>query len=190
MKNLLTVLLSITVACCAGMAAATQPKVRVTTNLGAIDLELYADKAPKTVKNFLAYVDTGTYNGTIFHRVIKGFMIQGGGFDRNLILRPTRSPIRNEADSGLTNAVGTIAMARTNLPDSASNQFFINTANNGFLDFQSKTPQGWGYTVFGKVTRGMDIVRKIEATPTRAVGRFQALPVNTITIKSISRLKK
>ena len=169
--------------------AAKETHVRISTSVGDIDLVLYADKAPVTVKNFLGYVDKGTYNGTIFHRVIKGFMIQGGGFDTKLVKRPTRDPIRNEADNGLKNQVGTIAMARTGIPDSATNQFFINTADNGFLDFKDKSVQGWGYAVFGKVTKGMDVVRKIESAPTRYYGPFQNLPSPAIVIKRVQRIK-
>ena len=169
--------------------AAKEPHVRISTSVGDIDLVLYADKAPVTVKNFLGYVDKGTYNGTIFHRVIKGFMIQGGGFDTKLVERPTRDPVRNEADNGLKNQVGTIAMARTGIPDSATNQFFINTADNGFLDFKDKSVQGWGYAVFGKVTKGMDVVRKIESAPTRYYGPFQNLPSPAIVIKRVQRIK-
>lgn len=161
----------------------------MSTSLGDIDLVLYADRAPVTVKNFLGYVDKGEYNGTIFHRVIKGFMIQGGGFDEKLRQRPTREPIRNEADNGLKNLTGTIAMARTGVPDSATNQFFINTADNGPLDFRDKSIEGWGYTVFGKVIKGMDVVRKIESSPTRYYGPFQNLPAATIMIKRVQRLK-
>lgn len=188
-KLILFLALAVTIGCSSATQAAKQTRVRMSTSLGNIDLVLYADKAPVTVKNFLAYVDKGSYNGTIFHRVIKGFMIQGGGFDKNLDKQPTRDPIRNEADNGLQNLTGTIAMARTGIPDSATNQFFINTADNGFLDFKDKSVQGWGYTVFGKVVKGMDVVRKIESSPTRYFGRFQNLPATTIIIKSIQRLK-
>jgi len=188
-KLVLFLALAVTIGCSPATQAAKQVKVRMSTSLGDIDIVLYSDKAPVTVKNFLGYVDKGEYNGTIFHRVIKGFMIQGGGFDQNLVRRPTRGPIRNEADNGLRNVTGTIAMARTGIPDSATNQFFINTADNGPLDFRDKTIQGWGYAVFGKVTRGMDVVRKIEATTTRFHGRFQNLPAPTIVIKRVQRLK-
>ena len=169
--------------------AAKETHVRISTSVGDIDLVLYADKAPVTVKNFLGYVDKGTYNGTIFHRVIKGFMIQGGGFNKDLVKRATRDPIRNEADNGVKNLAGTIAMARTGVPDSATNQFFINTADNGFLDFKEKSIQGWGYTVFGKVINGMGVVRKIESSPTRSYGPFQNLPTTPIVIKRVQRLK-
>lgn len=188
-KLVLFFALAVTFGCSPIAQAAKQAKVRISTSLGDIDLVLYADKAPKTVKNFLGYVDKGEYNGTIFHRVIKGFMIQGGGFDKSLHKRPTRNPISNEADNGLKNLAGTIAMARTGVPDSATNQFFINTADNAFLDFKEKTVQGWGYTVFGKVIKGMDVVRNIESSPTRYYGPFQNLPATTISIQRVQRLK-
>ena len=188
-KLILFLGLAATIGFSSATLAAKQTRVRMSTSLGNIELVLYADKAPVTVKNFLGYVDRGEYNGTIFHRVIKGFMIQGGGFDKNLDKRPTRNPIPNEADNGLKNLAGTIAMARTNVPDSATNQFFINTVDNGFLDFRDKSTQGWGYTVFGKVVKGMDVVRKIESSPTRYFGRFQNLPATTIVIKRVQRLK-
>ncbi|RMD82490.1 MAG: peptidyl-prolyl cis-trans isomerase [Candidatus Dadabacteria bacterium] len=168
--------------------AAEHPVVIMKTNLGTIEIELYPDKAPVTVKNFLDYVDSGFYDGTIFHRVIKNFMIQGGGYDTNKHRKPTRAPIKNEADNGLKNEVGTIAMARTSDPDSATAQFFINVRDNPFLDFQSKTPRGWGYAVFGRVVKGMDVVRKIENTPTKNEGGpFQNLPVEPVVIESIRR---
>lgn len=148
------------------------PRVRLQTNEGVIVLTLDAVKAPKTVENFLAYVKAGHYDGTIFHRVIKNFMIQGGGYDNDYQQKTTRSPINNEADNGLTNERGTIAMARTSDPNSATAQFFINVVNNNFLNFRSKTPQGWGYAVFGKVVEGMEIVDKIRAIPTGAGGPF------------------
>lgn len=170
-------------------ASSKQVLVRMETSLGNIDLELEPVKAPLTVKNFLGYVDKGDYNGTIFHRVISGFMIQGGGFDEKLSRRPQRAPIRNEADNGLKNLAGTIAMARTGDPHSASNQFFINTVDNEGLDYRSKTISGWGYTVFGKVIGGMDVVRKIESVHTVAYGRFANLPQPTVTIKRVVRIQ-
>ena len=166
-----------------------QTLVRITTSLGNIDLELNAGKAPTTVKNFLSYVDEGRYNGTIFHRVMKGFMIQGGGYDEKLLPRKERKPIHNEADNGLKNTVGTIAMARTNEPHSASNQFFVNTVDNATLDHQSKTPGGWGYAVFGHVIGGLDVVKAIESTTTRSYGPFQNLPAKPVMILKISRIK-
>jgi peptidyl-prolyl cis-trans isomerase B (cyclophilin B) len=152
------------------MAADSPAKVKLVTNQGDIVIELNAGAAPKTVENFLSYVKAGFYDGTIFHRVIKGFMIQGGGFDGNMKRKPTQPPIVNEADNGLSNRVGTIAMARTPDPHSASAQFFINVKDNDFLDHRGKTSQGWGYCVFGKVVSGMNVVRAIEniATTTRA----------------------
>ena len=188
-RLVLFLVLAITIGCSPAVLAAKETQVRISTSVGDIDLVLYADKAPVTVKNFLGYVDKGEYNGTIFHRVIKGFMIQGGGFDSKLDKRPTRDPIRNEADNGLKNRIGTIAMARTGIPDSATNQFFINTADNGFLDFKDKSVQGWGYAVFGKVIKGMDVVRKIESAPTRYYGPFQNLPSPAIVIKRVQRIK-
>lgn len=162
--------------------------VRMTTSKGNIDLELDAASAPVTVRNFLSYADKGKYDGTIFHRVISGFMIQGGGYDKKLQQRTEHKPIRNEADNGLKNTAGTIAMARTGEPHSASNQFFINTVDNAFLDHQDKTPRGWGYTVFGHVTSGMAVVKAIESTATRSYGPFQNLPVKPVTILKIRQL--
>lgn len=165
------------------------PKVEIKTNLGAIQIELYADQAPKTVENFLSYVNDDYYTGTIFHRVIAKFMIQGGGFDQNYTQKPTRQPVENEAANGLKNTLGTIAMARTNEPHSASSQFFINVANNDFLDYTAPTMQGYGYTVFGKVTAGMDVVNAIAGTPTGANGPFNRdVPQNMIVIESIKLL--
>jgi len=149
-----------------------RPRVRLETNRGTIVLALRPDKAPKTVANFLEYVRADHYDGTIFHRVIPGFMIQGGGFTPDFEEKPTREPIPNEADNGLHNGVGTVAMARTGRPHSATAQFFINVADNGALDFRSKTRRGWGYAVFGKVVDGMETVKAIAATPTGAAGPF------------------
>lgn len=159
-------------------------KVQLTTNYGAITLELDAEKAPLTVENFAAYVQAGHYNGTIFHRVIEDFVIQGGGFDRDMKEKPTRAPIRNEANNGLSNLLGTIAMARTPNPHSASAQFFINTNDNAFLDFSSETDDdGWGYCVFGKVVEGMDIVEQIEEVDTATRKGFQDVPVEAVIIE-------
>jgi len=155
-------------------AVAANPEVELKTNMGAITLELYADKAPKTVENFLQYVKDGFFKGTIFHRVINGFMVQGGGFTADFAQKKTRAPVQNEANNGLKNDIGTIAMARTSDPQSATAQFFINHKNNDFLNYTSPTPQGWGYTVFGKVTKGMDVVNKIAALETGAMGPFQS----------------
>ena len=166
------------------------PQVELKTNLGPITIELYPDKAPKTVENFLQYVDSGFYNGTIFHRVIKGFMIQGGGFDRSYRQKPTSAPIKNEANNGLKNEIGTLAMARTNDPDSATAQFFINVANNQFLNFTAPNIQGYGYCVFGKVVKGMDIVNQIAAKSTGPGGPFPTdVPQQQIVIESAAVLK-
>ncbi len=158
------------------------PLVKLETSMGDIVLELYPDKAPATVANFLQYVKDGFYNGTIFHRVINGFMIQGGGFDAQMNQKSTRPPIKNEADNGLANEPYTIAMARTMDPDSATAQFFINVANNQALNFKSKTPQGWGYAVFGKVVKGKEVVDKIKAVTTANKGMHQNVPVEPVTI--------
>ena len=154
----------------------SQPRVHLETSLGVIILELDPKAAPKTVENFLAYIRDGFYNGTIFHRVIKGFMIQGGGLSADMQRKPTSTPIRNEADNGLKNRRGTVAMARTNQPHSATSQFFINTVDNGFLDHKNKSPRGWGYCVFGKVVGGMDVVDSIEGLPTTSKGGRKDVP--------------
>jgi len=162
---------------------AQKPKVQLTTSLGTIVLQLDAKRAPKTVANFLRYVREGFYKGTIFHRVISNFMLQGGGFDTKRKKKKTHDPIQNEADNGLKNAVGTVAMARTGDPHSASAQFFINVKNNSFLNFRSKNQRGWGYTVFGKVIKGMDVVKKIKAVPVRNEGGpFANMPVTPVVI--------
>ena len=153
-------------ACLLTVPAWAQPTVQINTSAGAIVVELDSEKAPKTVDNFLAYVKSGHYSGTIFHRVIRRFMIQGGGMTPDLKEKPTRAPIVNEADNGLKNTAGTIAMARTADPHSASAQFFINVADNAFLDHTAKDGRGWGYAVFGRVTQGMDVVEKISRSPT------------------------
>src|SRR5688572_10915557 len=159
------------------------PTVALDTNHGRIVLELYADKAPKTVENFVEYVKAGFFDGTLFHRVIPGFMIQGGGFDGQQKQKPTRAPIQNEADNGAGNDRGTIAMARTGDPHSATAQFFINLKDNTFLNHTGKNPQGWGYTVFGKVTEGMDVVDKIAKVKT-APGRIsEAVPAEAVVIE-------
>jgi len=155
------------------------------TNKGDIKIELDFDKAPVTAKNFEQYVKDGFYDGVIFHRVIKGFMIQGGGMDENMNEKETRDPIQNEASNGLPNEKYTIAMARTGDPNSATSQFFINTADNAFLDFKNKTPQGYGYAVFGKVTSGMDVVQQISKTPTATRGFHQNVPVKPVIIKRV-----
>lgn len=172
----------------AGAARAENPRVVVETSHGDIELELYADKAPKTVRNFLQYVDDGFYAGTIFHRVIPSFMIQGGGFTSDFQRKDTRSPVSNEADNGIPNQRGSIAMARTSDPHSATSQFFINTVDNAFLNFTARNARGWGYTVFGKVTKGMDTVDRISALPTSAAGPFgRDVPRETVVIKNVVR---
>ncbi len=172
--------LALAVGLCFASAVQAQ-KVKLTTNLGDIVVELDAAKAPKTVENFLGYVKSGHYKGTIFHRVIDNFMIQGGGFTADLAQKPTRAPIPLESRNGLTNDRGTIAMARTSVPDSATAQFFINLKDNGFLN-AANAADGNGYTVFGKVVAGMDVVDKIRALPTQAKGPHQNLPVQAVTI--------
>jgi peptidyl-prolyl cis-trans isomerase A (cyclophilin A)/peptidyl-prolyl cis-trans isomerase B (cyclophilin B) len=165
-------------------ALAADPQVDLKTNLGTIRLELYPGKAPKTVENFLQYVKDGHFNGTIFHRVIDGFMIQGGGFDKGYKQKPTRAPIENEAKNGLKNDLGTVAMARTSAPHSASSQFFINGKNNDFLN-AANAQDGWGYTVFGKVVSGMDVVTKISKSPTGPGGPFPTdAPREMVVIES------
>ncbi|MEO6699542.1 MAG: peptidylprolyl isomerase [Paraperlucidibaca sp.] len=159
-------------------------KVALNTNYGRIVLELNAEKAPKTVANFVEYVTSGHYTGTIFHRVIDGFMVQGGGFDEKMKQKPTNAPIQNEADNGLTNDIGTVAMARTNDPHSASAQFFINVGNNGFLNHSGKNSQGWGYAVFAKVSEGMDVVNKIKDVATGTTGGHQDVPRDGVVIES------
>lgn len=155
--------------------------VILTTNHGKITLELDAEKAPKTVENFLAYVNSGHYDGTIFHRVIDGFMIQGGGFEPGMKQKPTNDPVTNEAKNGLKNEPYTVAMARTSDPHSASAQFFINIKNNGFLDYPGQ--DGWGYCVFGKIVEGMDVVDKIKAVKTTRTGMFADVPVDNVVIE-------
>ncbi|MEC5217648.1 peptidyl-prolyl cis-trans isomerase B (cyclophilin B) [Actimicrobium sp. GrIS 1.19] len=158
--------------------------VIITTNHGDIKLELDAEKAPKTVENFLAYVNAGHYEGTIFHRVIDGFMIQGGGFEPGMKQKPTRDPIENEAKNGLKNAEYTVAMARTSEPHSASAQFFINIKNNSFLDYPGQ--DGWGYCVFAKVVDGFDVVDKIKAVKTTRTGMFADVPVENVVIEKVT----
>ena len=157
--------------------------IKLTTNHGVITLELNAEKAPKTVANFLAYVEAGHYDNTIFHRVIKNFMIQGGGFEPNMNQKPCKAPVENEAANGLKNKRGTVAMARTNDPHSATAQFFINTVDNDFLDFKSPSGQGWGYCVFGEVVEGLDVVDKIRAVKTGNKGFHQDVPVEDVIIE-------
>jgi peptidyl-prolyl cis-trans isomerase B (cyclophilin B) len=156
------------------------------TTFGEITLELDAERAPLTVANFLEYARNGHYDGTIFHRVINNFMIQGGGFDTDMRQKPTGKPIRNEADNGLTNDYGTIAMARTMDPHSATAQFFINVKDNDFLNHSAKTAQGWGYTVFGKLVAGEDVLEKIRTVPTTSRGGHQDVPEETVIIEAVT----
>ncbi|WP_230968984.1 peptidylprolyl isomerase [Nitrogeniibacter aestuarii] len=157
--------------------------VKLHTNHGVITLELDADKAPETVKNFIAYVEAGHYDNTLFHRVIDGFMIQGGGFEPGMNQKGTNAPVKNEADNGLKNERGTIAMARTQDPHSATAQFFINVADNDFLNFRAPSAQGWGYCVFGRVIDGMDVVDAIKSVQTRSSGFHQDVPAENVVIE-------
>ena len=167
----------------AAWAKGGNPVVKLKTNKGDIVIELDKEKAPVTVENFLKYVKAGHYDGTIFHRIINGFMIQGGGMDKSMKERATEAPIQNEADNGLKNKTYTVAMARTGDPHSATAQFFINVADNGFLDHTGKTPQGWGYAVFGKVTSGQDVVDAIKGVPTMTKGFHENVPVVPVIIE-------
>ena len=163
-------------------------KAVIATSLGQITIELNQEKAPKTVENFLAYAKNGFYDGTIFHRVIEGFMIQGGGMDKEMKTKPTNPSIENEANNGLSNLYGTIAMARTSSPHSATAQFFINTEDNRGLDFQSETEQGWGYCVFGEVTDGIEVVSAIEEKPTTTRNGHEDVPEESVTIDKVTLL--
>jgi len=167
----------------------TPPKVKLTTSLGVIIIQLNPEKAPISSANFLTYVNEGFYNNTIFHRVIPGFMAQGGGFDAGLNQKATHDPIKNEADNGLTNKRGSIAMARTNVPDSASGQFFINYKDNASLNHTSPTPSGWGYAVFGEVIEGMDVVDAMAKQPTGNRGGFQDVPKTDIIVEKAEVIK-
>jgi len=179
-------LVILSVAAASPGAAAADPQVDMKTSLGTIRLELYPAKAPKSVANFLQYAKDGHFNGTIFHRVIPNFMIQGGGFDKSMKQKDTRAPIENEAKNGLKNDLGTIAMARTNQPHSASAQFFINLKNNDFLN-SAQAQDGWGYAVFGKVVSGLDVVNKIAKLPTGSGGPFGSdVPRQQVIIESAS----
>jgi len=179
----LLIALGIALAAAHGSLAA-DPRVELRTNRGVIVIELYPDKAPKTVANFLQYVKDGHYAGTVFHRVIPGFMIQGGGFDKDMQQKPTRSPIQNEAANGLKNDYGTVAMARTPDPHSASAQFFINVKDNAFLNFREPGPQGYGYAVFGRVVSGIDVVERIARLPTGSAGPHRDVPREPVIIES------
>lgn len=168
-------------------AWAANPMVEMKTNYGVITIELYPDKAPKTVANFLQYTKDGFYNGTVFHRVIDGFMIQGGGFDLGMNQKATRAPVENEAKNGLKNQIGTLAMARTGDPHSATAQFFINLVSNDFLDYPGR--DGWGYCVFGKVTQGMDVVNKMSKVATGNARGHQNVPVKPVLIESVKLIE-
>ena len=170
-------------------AQAANPKVLIETTKGNITVELDAEKAPKTVENFLGYVKEGFYKETIFHRVIAGFMVQGGGMTADLSEKAKKASIKNEANNGLKNTRGTIAMARTPDPDSASSQFFINLVDNDFLNFKSETPQGWGYAVFGKVTEGMEVVDAIAAVKTGEQNGAGDVPVEPVVMKKVTVLE-
>jgi peptidyl-prolyl cis-trans isomerase A (cyclophilin A) len=166
-----------------------KPVVTLTTTLGVIEIEVDTEKAPVSAKNFLDYVDAGFFDGTIFHRVIPDFMIQGGGFGADMAQKPTKAPIKNEAANGLKNDRGTVAMARTNVVDSATAQFFINLKDNAFLNHTSPDPRGFGYAVFGRVTKGMDVVDKIAAVPTGQRGPHGDVPTTPVVIESAKRKK-
>ncbi len=172
-----------------GGSTMSNPTIKFETSLGDFTAELYADKAPKSVENFLSYVNAGFYDGTIYHRVIAGFMIQGGGMNPDMSEKSNNAPIENEADNGLKNDEYTLAMARTNDPHSATSQFFINAKNNDFLNHSSKTAQGWGYAVFGKVTEGMDIVKKIEAVKTGNHGQHGDVPLEAVVMNKVTVVK-
>ena len=161
--------------------------ITLNTNKGAIKVELDTGKAPSTCKNFLNYVDSGHYDGTVFHRVIPSFMVQGGGFSAEMQQKPTNAPVDNEADNGLLNDTGTLAMARTADPHSATSQFFINVNDNSFLNHTEKSPNGWGYCVFGKVVEGMDIVMEMSTVPTGNMGGHGDVPVEPLIIESVVR---
>jgi len=196
MKQLAGLLMAITVAVAPATGltqdnstskqGANMVTVTMETNKGVITLELDREKAPDSVENFVTYAKSGHYDGTIFHRVIPGFMIQGGGFDTSMQQKDTNPPIKNEAANGLKNNKGTVAMARTNVPDSATSQFFINVKDNDFLNHTSPTPQGWGYAVFGQVTDGMDVIESIENVSTANKGGQQDVPVSDVIIVKVT----
>lgn len=172
--------------CAASFSASAETRAVIDTSAGRIYLQLDEKKAPQTVANFVRYAEKGFYNGTVFHRVIDGFMIQGGGMTADLRPKATAAPIRNEADNGLENTTGSIAMARTAEPDSATSQFFINLADNDFLNHKSRRPQEYGYAVFGRVSAGMDVVRKIAAVRTGSRGPYQNVPLEPVVIRKVS----
>lgn len=185
-KSLLAVLLSVATSVATSVALASNPTVEIKTNLGVITVEVYPDKTPETSANFLDYVRTGFYDGTIFHRVIDGFMVQGGGFDSGFTQKPTRKPIRNEAASGVRNQPYTVAMARTGDPHSATAQFFINVADNDFLDHRSPTARGYGYAAFGKVIGGREVVDRIAKLKTASGGPFPSdVPVSAVVMEKV-----
>ena len=187
MKKLLGVICTLLLS--AG-AFAANPQVEIKTNLGVITVDLYAEKAPKTVENFLQYVKSGFYKDSIFHRVIPGFMVQGGGFSKTMEQKATRDPVGIESNNGLNNDIGTIAMARTQNPNSATAQFFINVADNAFLNYTAPTLRGYGYTVFGKVVKGMDVVERIAQLPTGSGGPFpQDVPQQQVVIEDVKLME-
>lgn len=183
LPRLLTATLLLSCSLFVHIAAAANPQVEFKTNVGSFVVELYADKAPATVDNFLRYVNDGFYQGTIFHRVIPGFVVQGGGFTKDYEQKPTREPVKNEAANNLKNATATLAMARTNDPHSATAQFFINVADNDFLNHKAPTAQGWGYCVFGKVTEGTEVVDRIKAVATGRSGMHSDVPREDVMIE-------
>jgi len=186
MKKLSLLILSFLIS---ATAFAVNPKITIKTSMGVMEAELFEDKAPISVKNFLEYVKKGHYKGLIFHRVINNFMIQGGGFDKDLKEKSVGSPIKNEAANGLRNEVGTLAMARTNEVDSATAQFYINVADNSFLDHRDETSSGFGYAVFGKITSGMPVVNKIKAVKTGTRGPLEDVPLEPVVILDIIKKK-
>ena len=170
------------------MSSEAPTRVKLTTTAGEIIIEMFADDAPETVANFLQYVDDGFYDGTIFHRIIDGFMIQGGGFDAEMKQKATRDPVKNEADNKVSNLIGRVAMARTSDPHSASAQFFINVSDNTFLDHTAPTRDGWGYCVFGEVVEGMETVHELRQVPTGISAGMQDVPVDTVAITKAERI--
>lgn len=188
MSHRLLALITLGFVLAAPAQGAQAPRVKLTTSLGEVVIELAPDKAPASVENFLGYVRSGSYDGTLFHRVIEGFMAQGGGFSRDFTRRDTRDPVRNEADNGLRNITGSVAMARTSDPHSATAQFFINLSDNAFLDHRSRDPQGWGYAVFGHVVEGMDVVERIEKVATGKRGPYSDVPLEPVLIESATVL--
>ncbi|MCJ7593664.1 MAG: peptidylprolyl isomerase [Desulfobacterales bacterium] len=192
MKNLFYLVLIMLVVVQSAVAAdqaAVNPRVALETSKGRIVIELFPQKAPATVKNFLSYVDAGFYDGTVFHRVIPKFMIQGGGLTVDMKIKPTEKPVPNEADNSLKNTRGSVAMARTPNPHSATSQFFINTADNESLNHREKTSQGWGYAVFGQVTEGMAVVDAISGVKRGSSGMFRDVPVEPLVIEKVQRVK-